>query len=251
MNTPIRILVLMPLVALAAGLTGCVQSANWGTGWRTVTGSGNIVTETRSVSGFDSVHISGVGEMTLTQGDRESLTIEADDNVLPLIRSEISNGQLRIGPDNVSIRSATPIRYRLAFKQLRALHLSGAVRVQADNIKTDRLALRISGSGAVSIPALETRSLSSQISGSGRTTVAGHADKQEIRISGSGDHRARDLRSTQAEVNISGSGNASLWVDEILNAHISGSGKVEYRGAAAVESHVSGSGRITRRAGME
>ncbi len=249
MNTPFKVLALLPMLALTASLTSCIQNPSWGTGWRTVTGSGHMATETRPVSGFDSVVVSGMGEMTLLQGDQESLTIEADDNVLPLVRSEISNGQLRIGPDNVSIRSQVPIRYRLVFKRLTALQLSGAVRAQGGRLATDRLALRISGAGAVSLSDLDTSSLSCQISGSGTVTVAGRADKQEVRISGSGDHRAGQLRSTQADVHISGSGDASLWVDEILTAHISGSGKIEYHGAAAVESHISGSGRIARRPG--
>jgi hypothetical protein len=237
-------------VLCAAGLTGCIDSASWGAhgfGWRSIEGSGNVIAEARDVSGFDRVSVMGSGELTLAQGDEEGLTIEADDNLLPVIVSEVRGGHLIIGPENVSVRPSTPIRYQLKFRDLTELHLSGSVRAEADAIKTDRLALHISGSGRVQVPKLEASMLSTHISGSGSATAAGQVARQEIRISGSGNHHAPELRSDRADVHISGSGNASLWVDEILAAHISGSGRVEYRGAPQVESHLSGSGRVIRR----
>lgn len=245
-----RLLFPAALAVLSAGLTGCIDSANWmahGLGWRSVKGSGNVTTEARSVSGFDRVSVMGSGELTLVQGDDEGLTIEADDNLLPVIVSEVRGGHLKIGPENVNVRPSSPIRYQLRFKDLTELHLSGSVRAEADAIKTDRLALHISGSGRVQVPKLEAGTLSTHISGSGSATAAGQVGRQEIRISGSGNHHAPELQSHRADVHISGSGDASLWVDEILAAHISGSGRVEYRGSPRIESHISGSGRIVRR----
>ena len=53
-----------------------------------VRGSGNVVTQERQVSGFDSVALSGVGEVFITQGDKESLTVETDDNLMRYIQTE-------------------------------------------------------------------------------------------------------------------------------------------------------------------
>ena len=47
-------------------------------GLNVVQGSGNIQTEARPVSGFDSVTFSGSGEMVITQGDSESPTVTSE-----------------------------------------------------------------------------------------------------------------------------------------------------------------------------
>lgn len=228
------------LLLVTAGLTGCIGVSDW----RTVRGSGNTLVETRDVSRFDRVSVSGAGELTILQGPEESLTIEADDNLLPLIHSDVANGHLSIGPKNVNLRPSQTIRYQLRVRSLGELHLSGSVQARAEGLKADRLSVSISGSGNMSVAHLDTKALTTQISGSGSMTAAGQADRQNIHISGSGNHRAPELKSSQAEAHISGSGHASLWVLESLNAHISGSGGVDYRGRPSVDSHVSGSGRV-------
>jgi hypothetical protein len=237
---------MMPLLLAVAAFCGCINV----TGWRTVHGSGQTVTENRHISNFNRVSVSGDGELTLAQGNDESLSVEADDNLLPYIVSDVKGGQLSLGPQNVNLRSTRPIRYHLTVKDLSALHLSGSVRGEVEHLKTDRLALSISGSGRMTIAQLDARLLSTHISGSGSTRAGGHVQRQEIHISGSGDHLAPELQSAEAEAHISGSGHANLWVDDTLKASISGSGHVEYRGNATVDSHISGSGRVRRSPGV-
>ncbi|GAB4464532.1 MAG: hypothetical protein OHK0029_34550 [Armatimonadaceae bacterium] len=81
-------------------------------------GSGKVVTDTRSVGDFSAVDASGVGSVLIAQGDRDSLTIEADDNVLPYISTEVKNGVLHLGfNERLSLRDVT-IRYRLTVRKL-------------------------------------------------------------------------------------------------------------------------------------
>jgi hypothetical protein len=231
------------LSLLGVGLTSCADLG----GWRTVRGSGTTVSEARTVSQFDKVSVSGSGQLQISQGPEEALTIEADDNLLPLIKSEVINGHLRIGPDRVNLHASKPIQYQLKFKNLNALHLSGSLKAEAGPLKTETLALHVSGSGGIEIGTLETSELSTDVSGSGDTHVAGRARVQRISISGSGIHQASNLECNEATVGISGSGHAALWVKEALTANISGSGEVEYYGSPRIASHTSGSGRVRSR----
>jgi hypothetical protein len=242
-----RIVFVVPLLALAASLTGCINMP----GWHTVEGSGNLITQTREVNGFDQVAVSGSGQLILSQGQEESLSIEADDNLLPLIESEVVHGHLSIGPRNVNLRPTQTIVYRLKVKRLSALSLSGSVRAEAVSLRSDRLSLHLSGSGKVHIDQLDAETLQTHISGSGSTSASGRVNGQEVSISGSGNHHAANLKSSRATARISGSGHAWLWVTDSLNTHISGSGRVEYRGTPRVDSHVSGSGRVVHRAEAE
>jgi len=90
-------------------------------------GSGHVRSESRTVQGFDQVVLTGSGELTITQGGAESLTIEAEDNILPLLRSDVSGGRLTLGgKDNAGFSATQPIRYKLAVKNLHAVSVSGS-----------------------------------------------------------------------------------------------------------------------------
>ena len=228
-----------PVFALLA-LTAC----SFIPAGKTVTGDGRVLSETREVGQFNQVSVSGSGDLSVSQGSEESLVIETDENLLPLIKSEVSGGRLYIGPRDVNLRPSKSIRYTLKLKNLNALDLSGSVNANAAALKTDNLALRVSGSGRIQVARLEAKQFSAHISGSGDTAAAGEVERQDIHISGSGSHHAPELKCSQAEAQISGSGRATLLVRDALSAHISGSGEVEYYGSPQVTRHVSGSGQV-------
>jgi hypothetical protein len=223
-------------------LAGCAD-VHWGNK-PTIKGSGEIVSESREVSGFDRVSVSGSGKLQVIQGDTESLTIETDDNLLAYIKSEVSGSHLKIGPDDVNLRPTRTIQYQLRLKDLRQLRLSGSLDAESESLETGQLELSISGSGSIEIRSLSAEELSLHISGSGRCEVAGKAPQLDVHISGSGDCLAGGLASETGEVHISGSGNAVLWVNNSLDAHVSGSGRVDYYGRPTVNHRVSGSGRV-------
>ena len=93
----------------------------------TVRGSGNVVTEEREVSGFEGVALSGVGQVIITQGDEESLTIETDDNLMRYIEGEVRNSrlELRIADNTIPIPSRSII-YRVGVIDMTGLDSSGA-----------------------------------------------------------------------------------------------------------------------------
>ncbi len=188
--------------------------------------SGNVTSETRDVSGFDEVELRGIGNLSIRQTGSESLSVEAEEDVLPKIRTEVVNNRLIIGPEpNTSIQTTEPINYELTVKDFHALEASGSGGINAQGIDTDKLRISISGSGA-----LET---------------SGRADSQKVGISGSGAYRAEDLRSKEAKITVSGSGSAIVNVSEALDAKVSGSGSVEYIGNPTVEKDVSGAGSVS------
>ena len=227
------------LLVLLLGISGCVSNS----GCRAVVGSGRVVTETRAVSGWDQVSISGSGKLVVTQGAEESLTIRTDDNLLPLIESKVSGGRLAIGPTN-NLKPTGTIFYTLRLKNLRSLQMSGSLEAQVDELATDNLTVQVSGSGKVMIGKLAAKQLEVALSGSGEVMVAGQVKWETLALSGSGHFEGTDLASAQADAQVSGSGTVTVWAREHLSAEVSGSGRVNYYGSATVESQVSGSGGV-------
>ena len=185
----------------------------------------NVTSESREVSGFGEVELQGVGNLSIEQADNESLTIEAQTDILPKIKTDVEYNRLIIG-SNTSIHTTEPINYKLTVKDLSALEVSGAGDVDAKSISTDKLAIDISGAGDVKI--------------------SGNADTQKVDISGSGDYKAEDLQSKEVKIHVGGSGSATVNVSDELDARVSGSGSVEYVGNPAVDQVVSGAGRVSK-----
>jgi hypothetical protein len=191
-------------------------------------GSGQLASESRPVTGFTKVELSGTGELTIEKTGTESLAISAEDNLLPLLTSEVSGDTLVLGTKrNTEIVTTKPINYALTVKDLTGLTLSGSGNIRLSNLSTTRLTTKISGSGTI--------------------TASGTADDQDLDISGSGRYQADQLASKTVSAGISGSGTASVLVSDALDVRISGSGTLTYTGdPTRVTQDVSGSGKLIK-----
>ena len=211
----------------------------------TTRGSGKVTTETRNVSGFERVALSGTGDLTITQGDSEGLEIEAEDNLITLIESEVRGGTLYIGFKNNTggISPTKPIIYRLKVKQLSGIEASGAGSIKVDSLATDDLKLESSGAGNITIGSLTAKQITLHVSGAGNCELAGKADGLVVDLSGAGAIRAGDLETQTVKITISGAGKAVVWATVSLDAELSGAGNVEYYGKPSVNVKSSGTGQ--------
>ena len=238
-----HIRLLLPLIAIL--FCGC---EGFDLASEQLRGSGKPATEQRPVSGINAVTLSGVGDLRIEVGNEESLRIEADDNILPHIRTEVKNGKLTIGIEcGFSVHPSVPIRYALVVRQLNEVGLSGSGRISTAALTADTMKAHVSGSGEITFDELTGKHFSAEISGSGKIKVPGRIETQEVHVSGSGDYDGEDLQSRTAEVSVSGSGDSKLWVTDTLTARVSGSGDVEYYGNPQLTKHISGSGDLISR----
>lgn len=232
--------VLLLIVTGAFALSAC--------GLGMVRGSGKVVEETRPVSGFDSVASSGSGDVIITQGDGESLKVEAEENLIRYIRTEVRGDTLHIYLDPMgafAIQPTKPMRFYVSMKQVTGLSLSGSGTIKSDRIEAEDLTLNVSGSGRIDLNDLVADSLRVDISGSGRTMVKGEVETQKVVVSGSGRCAHEKLITRDTALDLSGSGEAYVNASDTLTMNVSGSGDVEYTGAAKVTQNVTGSGRIS------
>ncbi len=211
------------LVILALVFSACgVVSGN------TVRGSGNVKTETRTVSGFTSVALAGVGDLVLQFGESEALTIEAEDNLLPLITSEVKDGRLTLGvQERTSLQTTKPIHYTVIVKTLTEVVLSGAGTITAPKMALPKLLVMLSGTGSI--------------------TAYGSADELMVVVSGAGSFVGSNLAAKTANVTMSGTGSASVNVSDKLDATLSGAGAIDYVGDPTVNKNVTGAGQIRKR----
>ena len=211
-----------------------------------VSGSGKLVTENRQVSGFTSVTFAGLGELNITQGTSESLTIEAEDNIMPRIKTTISNGDLYIGfeSDNWQdmVRPTRTVKFDLKVRSLKQLDLQGLGNLTMPNWQADAATIKVGGAGGVKITKLTAGNLMVSMTGAGNVDLAGKVTSQTITLSGLGNYAAGALDSQQATVNLTGAGGAEVWTRNDLAVKISGAGTVSYYGSPKVSKDITGLG---------
>jgi hypothetical protein len=244
----------LPAIALiasfcAAALTSTYTHAlDWNLGaGKMVAGSGKLKTETRAVSGFTGISLFLGGVVEIRQGNTEGVTVETDDNLLPLIETVVEHGDLKIrtAPANLSY-TTRQMKFVVSAKNIDSLAIAGSGDILSEALKAAALKASISGSGDIRIKSLEAGTLTVSIAGSGDFAAAGHASSMHARIAGSGDIQAENLEAKTVDVGIAGSGDATFWVRNTLNANVAGSGDVKYYGDARVKKSIKGSGSLER-----
>jgi len=236
-NKKLRVSKNIIILALLACLISILLAATVSCNISLVRGSGNVISEDRAVSGFSKLFISGSGEIFIEQGDEESLTIIAEDNIIPLITTEVSGDTLNIshGPGPI-VTNTKSIEIYLKVKDLDSISTSGSANVNCSGLSTGSLTIKTTGSGNVDISNLETDSIDISSSGSGNFTLAGNTDSLKISTNGSGGCDAGNLKSKDCIIDINGSGNNTVNVSDTLDVSIDGSGDVSYIGNPTVES---------------
>lgn len=189
-----------------------------------ISGQGPTVKKTLSVNNFDALGLGISATVYVSQGSH-SVSIEAQQNIIDNIKTEVKNGSWNIDFD----------------KRVNG-HSDITIHVSMPNIK----ALSIGGSGSIIGKSTFNNlgNLAIAIGGSGTVELAGSAKDVEISIAGSGDVKTAGLKANNCEVSIAGSGDAYIEVNGGLDVSIAGSGDVHYKGAPKVSSSIAGSGSV-------
>jgi len=212
-----------------------------------IQGSGRIITETRTVGAFSRISASGASIVNITQGEPQSLAVEADDNILPLIETAVSGDTLCVGykPEPLGgISPSKPVTVNVTMKQISELEASGSTRIHAESITANDLVIGETGATELAVAALTAQTLNVQISGAGKCDVAGKVGSQVVHGSGAIHYSAGKLESQSAEVHISGAASATVWAKETLTVHASGACHVSYFGTPRVTQEASGASSI-------
>lgn len=209
-----------------------------------------IASETRPLSHFERVVLRAQhdNELLISQGETESLTIEAPSEILERLESKVSEHTLLIElggswaerfQDAVTTSLTRPhIRYHLKLRKLEDLEVFAMAHVRIDQLKTPRLSLKFHGAGDINIASLQTPQLEVDQHGVGRVEIAGQATEQHIHLSGPGRYHAPKLESHKANVEVKGPGQATLWATDLLDVKIQGIGGVSYYGSPKLSEHI-------------
>jgi hypothetical protein len=212
-----------------------------------VKGNGQVTTEQRNLRSVNKIKVLGSMDVILAVGE-PNVRVEADQNLLPYIETEIDDNWLEIKTrDDVSIHTEHPIKVYVTTPSISQLSLMGSGNVSSTGefLSDNKIDFDLAGSGNISMD-INAPKVKAAIGGSGSLHLTGETREIDLDIAGSGSFDAEDLKAENASVSIAGSGDALLYADVKLKVNIMGSGSVKYKGNAIVNKSVMGSGTISK-----
>ena len=213
---------------------------------KSIRGNHKMVTETRTTSDYDGIGVAGSFDVKLVEGKEGKITINAEENLIPYIITEVDINTLKIKwKKGYSISTNKHILVTVPFKSISKVSLAGSGDVYTDNatITSDNLKASLSGSGDIRLD-VKTGKLEARIAGSGDIELTGITDDLSASIAGSGDVKSYDLLAKNGDLRISGSGGIKANVSDMLKVSIAGSGDVTYKGNPKEDVRISGSGSV-------
>jgi hypothetical protein len=244
-TTTSRRRLLIAACALACTLAA-PQAGAWG--WsEQVQGKGPVQRQDRATGHFTGLALSLHGDVEVRTGNSESISVETESNLLPLIETVVEDGTLKI-----RARKDTNIRTRhlkivVQTRGLERVALAGSGDIDVDTVRGPRVRFDIGGSGEIKVRRVESDNVGVNLGGSGDLDVeGGSAGNLSLSIAGSGDVDLAGLRADTANISVAGSGSAKVWVRNSLNLTVAGSGDVDYYGDPKVTTSVLGSGKVNR-----
>lgn len=197
-----------------------------GCSWTGVQGSGTAKTEVRTVPAFNAVDISGPFDADIATGAEPRVEITGDDNIVPLITSDVRGDRLEIGTRK-NVRASVRLMARITAPRLIAVALTGSGDIVVHGVQADHLAVQLTGAGTIRID--------------------GTARELEVELTGSGNVTLDALAAERVHVTLSGSGDVAVAAAKALDVSITGSGDVAYHGEPELKQQVTGSGRLVKK----
>lgn len=189
--------------------------------WFPVTGEGHLKTETRRPETFTKIKYLIKGNVTIVQGAAPVVKVSAQENLLPLLETEVANGTLFISFGNHAVVTDSAVVVQITVPEVRELTFSGNGQV-------------ISHQPISSI----------NLAGNGNITCSGETEQVLVKLSGSGLVNLDKMVARKAQVKITGNGNVSLNVTDQLDVAIQGLGIVYYSGMPLVQQNITGMGQV-------
>lgn len=226
--------IFLSLLFISGTVTGLqAQNNNWDSDKPKIEGSGHVITKEPIVQSFNELSVSGVFSVMLTQGDKEQVKIEAEDNLqdLFILRNEGSKLIIEMKKD-VNFNSKEKMKVYITFKKLKSMDLKTIGSVSSEqNLSFDDLKLGNKSVGSVDLK-LTAQSVDIENKSVGNVKLNGKADVVTIKNSGVGSIQASDFVVQKMDIDNSGVGSAEVNAEKELKVKDSFLGKVRNKGAA-------------------
>lgn len=196
---------------------------------RAITGNRQVITQDRPVTSFHALKVSGGIDAELSQGNELKLQVEADENMISSIRTEVQNGVLNIYREGKTGNTKT-MKIHLTFQQLDAITASGGCDIiSRQKLSFATLKMDISGGCDISLDC-NTSNLVCIQSGGCDVILSGKAENANFKVTGGSDVKASEFYLKNCTIDASGGSDVKVNVTGDLKMEASGASDITYYG---------------------
>jgi hypothetical protein len=203
----------------------------------TIEGNGKLTTREVNVSPFDALKASGVYELRLSQGNKESVKIEADENLQEYFNVRNDGSKLVIDMEKLNsknFKSKNKMKVYITFKNLKELELKTVGNVASDEqLSFDDLDLNTKNVGNVDLN-LTAKKLNLDSKSVGNVKLSGKATEAVVKNKGVGSFEAGNFVVQSMNIENDGIGSAEVNAEKDLKVKDSMMGKVKNKGGATI-----------------
>ena len=197
----------------------------------TIEGSGVMKEETRKLPAFRSVDISASFEAAVAIGEKASVVLDGDDNLLPLIKAEVSDDVLRVSlAEGRGVRSRKPLKVTIVVPRLESIAARGASKVVATVGEAKSLRVETEGAASARVDGLDADSIRVKAEGASQVTLTGRAKGLTLDVSGASQLFAGDATFESARIRLDGASRGELRVTGSIDGEISGASSLKVGG---------------------
>ena len=213
--------------------------------------AGEQVSDEQLLSGITQVKVSGIINLYLSQGDKESIRIEGDEKAVELLTITENGAQIEIGYDSEdrvkNIFENFPPDVYLTLSDLNKLSFDGVGSIQTvQTIQVDELLILGNGIGKIALE-VEAKTIDATFNMMGNITLSGRVETISLSNDGMGKIDASALIAQKMTLNSSGIGSVNIHCEEELSITLNGIGSVDYTGnPKVIKEEVNGIGKVSR-----
>ena len=197
------------------------------------TGSGNIISETRSVGNFTAISVAGSVQVNVQNGLQQSVVVETDDNIMPYVETETEGNTLKIRLKKINILRNSTINVNVTSPVVTEFRSSASAEITSKNIITSSGKLRLSASSGSKINLqVDAPSVDAKASSGGNVTATGRTKDIMASASSGSNVNASALRAENADAHASSGASVKVSASISIQAKASSGGTVKYTGGA-------------------
>ncbi len=195
-----------------------------------LSGNGNVKSEKRDVSAnFTGIHVSQGIDVYLTTNNAAAISVEADENIIDLIKTEVEDGVLNIYLSK-QVWHSKARRVYVSAPVINKIATSSGASVRFENtLKADKLSLK-SSSGSDIRAKVDVTDLSCKASSGADIRISGITKNFEVSASSGSDIKAYDLESEYANAHASSGADIKMYTTKSISIKTSSGGDVNYKG---------------------
>ncbi|MDO9595596.1 MAG: head GIN domain-containing protein [Lutibacter sp.] len=227
MKTLVRITILISIyLALLFSTTSCIFDGVVG-----IKGNRNVVSEERSIrSDFEIINVQQGINLYITQGKPTNISVEADENIIELLITEVKNNELNIYFEK-NVNQAKARNVYLTTESISKIKASSGASVKSENtIQAETLELDSSSGSSMKIRA-NANDIKSESSSGSSITIIGKSNSLTANSSSGSSINAKELKTVNAIAKASSGANIDVNVTGKLTASASSGGDIDYEGS--------------------